>query len=75
VPAANIIVARYPPAPPASTIAALLEARLPAGVLLLGCGQHPAELANLTEQQWASADVLLVWGAKNPNAKVHAQHS
>uniref|UniRef100_A0A383VF37 D-isomer specific 2-hydroxyacid dehydrogenase NAD-binding domain-containing protein n=1 Tax=Tetradesmus obliquus TaxID=3088 RepID=A0A383VF37_TETOB len=66
---ANIIVARYPPAPPASTIAELLNARLPPGVTLLGCGQSPAELQHLTQQQWASADVLIVWGARNPNAK------
>lgn len=72
---ANIIVARYPPAPPASTIAELLNARLPPGVTLLGCGQSPAELQHLTQQQWASADVLIVWGARNPNAKVCAGHS
>jgi hypothetical protein len=75
VPTANMIVARYPPAPPASDIAALLEKRLPAGVQLLGCGQTPAELAYLTEEQWASVDVLLVWGAKNPNATVCTWHS
>lgn len=65
----NIIVARWPPAPPSSTITALLQARLPAGVQLLGCGQNPDELAHLADQQWASAEILLVWGARNPNAK------
>lgn len=67
----SVIVLTNKNAPPATVVQSLLQKRLPSGVHLLGVGDDLDALRHVTDEQWASVDVVLKWGGNTPIGQVN----
>lgn len=62
----SVIVLTTSKSPPNDVIQSLLHDHLPAETQLLGIGGDYEAFSHLTDKQWASIDVVLKWGGKEP---------